>query len=131
MHAAAIRHADHHRRAEGPVRAVAQAADLADDLVEGRVREVGELHLGDRSQAVDGGAHGCAGDHRLGERGVEDALVAVFGPQPIGRPEDATLLANVLAEDHHVRIALHLLVHAGADRLQDVHVGHGQPCPSA
>ena len=131
MDTAAVRHADHHRQPEGPVRPIPHATDLADDLVEGGIGEVGKLHLGDRAQAIDRGAHGGAGDHRLGERRVEHPLVAVLGPQAVGRAEDAALLADVLAQDHHVRVALHLLVHARADRLEDVQLGHGQVPSSA
>ena len=106
------------------------AADLAHDLVERGVHEVGELHLGDRPQAVDRRAHRGAGDHPLGEGRVEDALVAVLGPQALGRAEDAALLADVLAEDHDALVALHLLVHGEADRLEDVELGHQCASPS-
>ena len=68
-----------------------------------------------------------SGDHRLGEWRVEHPLAAVLGPQPLGGAEDAALLADVLAQDHHVRIALQLLVHGGADRLEDVQLGHQLP----
>ena len=105
-------------------------ADLGDDLVEAGVDEVGELHLGDRAQAVDRGAHRGAGDHALGQRRVEHALVAVLRPQPLGGAEDAALLADVLAQDHDALVALHLLVHGGADRLEDVQLGHQWLPPS-
>ena len=65
--------------------------------------EVGELHLGDRPQAVDGGPGRGSGDHALGQRRVEHPLLAVLGEQALGGAEDAALLADVLAEDHHVR----------------------------
>ena len=125
VHATAVGHADHHGHGEGSVGPVAHSADLADDLVEGGVHEVGELHLGDGAQPVDGGPGRGARDHCLGERRVEDALVAVLGPQAVGRAEDAALAADVLAEDHHPLVALHLLVHGEADRLEDVELGHG------
>ncbi len=107
------------------------AADLADDLVEGGVHEIGELHLGDRAQAVDGGAHRGAGDHALGQRGIEDSAVAVLGPQALGGAENAPLLADILAHDHDAFVTLHLLVDRRPDGLEDVLLGHQWSPPSS
>jgi hypothetical protein len=49
--AAAARRADRDRRVEFAAGAIADARQLADDLVVGRIDVVGELNLGDRAQA--------------------------------------------------------------------------------
>jgi hypothetical protein len=63
------------------------------DLLERRVRERVELHLHHRSQPGHGQADREADDAGLGQRGVEAALVAEAGQQPVGDPEDAAELA--------------------------------------
>ena len=119
VHAAAVRRADHHRHAEPVVRAVAHPRRLGHDLVERRVDEVRELDLGDRPQPVHRGADRRADDHRLGQRRVDDPVVAELGPQAVGREEHAALLADVLAQHDDRLVAAHLLGHALADRLDE------------
>jgi hypothetical protein len=51
--ASTARRADHQRAAEVSVRPVAHASGLADDLIERRMDEVGELDLGDRKEFAD------------------------------------------------------------------------------
>ena len=81
--------------------------------------EVRELDLGDRAQAVDGRTDRGADDHRLGERGVDHAIVAELAPQAVRGEEHAALLADVLAQDDDGLVAPHLLGHAVADRLDE------------
>ena len=128
--AAAVRRPDDHRHAVAVVRAVAHPGRLGHDLVERREDEVGELDLGDRPQAVDRRADRGADDHRLGQRRVDDAVVAELRPQPVGRQEDAALLADVLAEDDDRLVAAHLVGERLADGL-DERPGRHQSTSSA
>ena len=65
-------------------------------------------------------------DQRFGERAVEHAPLAELLLQPLGDAEHAALGADVLTEDHHALVALHLLADAVADRLDVRLDGHGQ-----
>ena len=112
MDAAAVGCADGDRAGEGVVGAVAHPRGLAHDLVEGRHDEVRELDLGDRPQAVDGGADRGTHDHRLGQRRVQHAVAAELVVEAVRGQEDATLLAHVLAQDDHRRVAAHLRLRA-------------------
>ena len=109
---------------EGAVGAEAHARRLGQDLVERGEDEVGELDLGHRPQAVDGGADRDADDHRLGQRRVEHAVAAELVVQPVGGQEHAALLAHVLAEHDDRLVAAHLLGERVADRLDEGHDGH-------
>src|SRR5438552_15148237 len=99
MDAGAPRHADHDGYAPLAVRAGPDARRLVDDLLERRRTEVRELHLRDRDQPGDRRADRDADDVRLRERHVDDPIGAELLDEPIGRPEDATPHADVLAED--------------------------------
>ena len=72
-----------------------------------------------RPQAVDGRADRGADDHRLGQRRVDDPVVAELGPQPVGGQEHAALLADVLAEHDDRLVAAHLLGERLADGLDE------------
>ena len=110
---------DVHRQAH-PV--VGLAGDV-DELVEAAGDEVGELHLGDRAQALDGGADRAADDRRLGQRRVHHALGAELVDEAVGHLEGAAEGADVLAHQEHALVGAHLLAHGVGDRLQ---VGHGR-----
>ncbi len=60
----------------GPIRPIAHAGRLVDDLLEGRRAEIRELHLGDRQEATERGADGDANDARFGDRRVDDPIGA-------------------------------------------------------
>ena len=102
--AAGVRHPDHDRHADPAAGAVAELGDVADDLLEGGVGEGVELHLDHRSHAVHGQADRHADDAGLGERGVEAAVLAELGGEPVGDPEDTAERADVLPEDQDRRI---------------------------
>lgn len=88
--AAAERDADDHRdldRAEGTG---VHLGDLADDLVEGRVDEAVELDLADGAVAAQRHADRGADDAGLGERAVDDAVLAEVLLQALGDAEDTT-----------------------------------------
>jgi len=103
--AAAAGRADRHRRPELTGAAVAQARELAEDLVAGGINVVRELHLGHRPQAVHAHADRRADDRALRDRRIEHTLLAVLALQAVGDAEHPAEEAHVLAHHHHVRVA--------------------------
>ena len=101
--AAADGRADDQLRRVLAARAVAVLGELADDLVVRGEDEVGELDLGDGHEAVERHADGGADDAALGERRVDDAVVAELVAEPLRDAEDAADLADVLAQDDDAR----------------------------
>ena len=83
--------------------------------------EVDGHHLGDRPQPRHGGANGGADDDLLGDGRVEHALLAELLHQPAGHFEGSVVEADVLAQQEHRLVALHLL----AERLVE-RVAHGK-----
>jgi hypothetical protein len=88
---------------------------LVGDVIEADRNEVGEHDLGDRLQAGHGRAHGGAEDRLLGNRRVAHPLRTELLVEPDRGLEHAAGLGHVLAEEHDVRIALHLLGDAADD----------------
>ena len=123
--AAAAGRAHRHRRVELAGAAIADARELAHDLVVGRIDVVGELDLGDGPQAVDRHADRRGDDAAFRDRRIEHAVLAVFALQPVGDAEHAAEVADVLAEDDDRRIALEHDVHRRIQRLDHVHLRHG------
>ena len=119
--AAAAGHAQRDRRREVARRAIAQPCGLGDDLVRCRIEVVGELDLRHRPQAIRAHADRDADDAAFGDRRVEHARLAVLGLQPLGAAEHAAEVADVLAEDHDVGVALEHHVHRRAQRLDHRH----------
>ena len=124
MHPATERRPDDDRHRPISVRAVARPRGFADDLVEGRVDEVGELDLGDRDHSVERRPDRDADDRRLGERRVEHPSFAETSIEPVGGPEDAALAPDVLTKHEHPVVALHLFGHGRAHRFDHPHGGH-------
>ena len=122
--AAAARRAYGHRRVEFAGAAIAQPRQLAHDLIEARIDVVGELNFRDRPQAVHAHADGGGDDAALGDRRIEHAMLAVLALQAFGGAEHAAEIADVLAHQHHRRIASEHDVHGGVQRLNHVHAGH-------
>ena len=129
--AAAVRSADGHRDAEAVVRAVPHPCGLGQDLVEGREDEVRELDLGHGPQAIHRGTDRGAHDHRFGQRRVDDPVIAELGPQAVRDQEHAALLADVLTQHDHARIAPHFVGQRLPDRLDEGLEGHQSVAPSA
>ena len=95
-----------------------------DEVVPGARNEVGELHLGDRAQAHQGGA-GCPGhDRGLGQGHVDDAPGSELLLEPGCDLERAAVDAHVLAEHEHPLVTAHLLPESVADRLEVGLLGH-------
>ena len=121
----AHRHPDHHRRGHPPPVAPADAPGVADDLVEGRVGEPGELDLGHRPQAGHGHAHRRAHDAGLAQRRVDHPAGPELLEQPLGHPEHPALEGHVLAQRHQCRVPLEGRGQGEVERLSQVHVPDG------
>ena len=115
--AAAVARLDHERQLHLAVRHVARLRDLVHDDVPADREEVRKHDLGDRPQARHRGAHRGAQDRLLGDRRVAHARRAELVEQADGRLEHAARARDVLAEEHDVFVAAHLLRHAGGDRV--------------
>ena len=72
-----------------------------------------------------------ADDAGLGQRAVDHALAAELAVQILGHAEDAAVDPDVLADDEHVRVALHLLEERQVQRLDHVQLRHRLACLSA
>ena len=107
VHAAAGRAADDERDADAG--AVARLRGEVRDHVEGAGDEVDELHLRDRAQAHHRRPDRRADDRGLGDRRVDDALLAELAEQAVGHLEGAAVDADVLAQEEDALVALHLL----------------------
>jgi hypothetical protein len=97
--AAADGDADHHGQPDLAQRTRPHLGDLADDLVERGVDEPVELDLHDGTVAAQRHTDGGADDAGLGQRGVDDPVLAEVLLQVLGDPEHATELADVLTHD--------------------------------
>src|SRR4051794_40573004 len=124
---AAEGHPDDDRELDRPARPVRHLRQLADDLVVGRVDEPVELDLADRPVTAQRQADRGADDAALGERGVDDPVLAEVLLQPVGDPEDTAELADVLAHDEDLRVVLHRRAQAGVDGLGDRRLAHRAP----
>ena len=96
-------HGDLHRA----VGAVAGAGGFADELVDRRPDEVGELYLRHGTLAAEGRAEGDADDRRFGEGGVYDAVFAELFHQPLGCQEHPAAGAHVFTHDEDGGVSLH------------------------
>ena len=90
---------------------VAHPGCLTDELVGCGPDEVCELYLGDRPQAPEGRPLGYTDDRRLGQRSIDDPLLAELLEEALGRQEDPAPLTHVFAHDEDIPVPLHLLVH--------------------
>jgi hypothetical protein len=88
---------------------VADLGGLVDDLVGHAEGEVGIAQFGNGPHAEQGRADGRRHDHRLGDRRVEDALLAEQGLQSAVLAGDAAIGAEVFAQRPDHRVAFHFL----------------------
>ena len=98
-YAASVGYADGHGNLDRAVGAVAGAGGFADELVDRRPDEVGELDFRHGALAAEGRAEGDADDGGLGEGGVYDAVFAELFDQALGCQEHPAAGAHVFA--HH------------------------------
>ena len=103
--AAAAGRADGHRRKEFAGAAIAQPRQFAHDLIEARIDVVGELNFRHRPQPVHAHADGRGHDAPLGDRRIEHPMLAVLALQSLGGAKHAAEIADVLAHQHHRRVA--------------------------
>src|SRR5712664_4222069 len=120
------RGSDRHLAVVAPARALAVLAELRTDLVETLGAEAEKLYLRHGHHPSQGEAEGRADDAGLGERGVDHTGAAKALHEPARRPKDAAQLAHVEPEQHHARVAFHLLGEGVVDRLDDVALRHLQ-----
>ena len=104
VHAAAGRAADDERHADAG--AVARLGGEVRDHVEGARDEVDELHLGHGPHPHHRGPDRGADDGGLGDRRVDDALLAELGDEAVGHLEGAAVDADVLAEQEDALVPL-------------------------
>jgi hypothetical protein len=124
MDATAMWRAHDHRAGEPPAGPVALARHVVGDLVEGRIDEAHELDLGDDLQPLGGHADGHARDHALGERRVLHAIASEALLQTRRGPEHAAIGADVLADEHDIRVARHLRGKRHVDRVDQRDLRH-------
>ena len=129
--AAAVGRAYDHRHRPFAGGTVAHLRDFADDLVVARIDVVGELDLDDRLEAVGRHAHGGRDDSALADRSVEGAGLAELLLKPLGHPENAAEIADVLAEHDDVVVGAHHHLVRVVQRLDHVHHRHqSRPSPA-
>ena len=120
-------HADHHGRRESVIGAPTQAGELVANLHHRRPDVIEELDFDDGLQSARGHTGSAADDGGFGDRSVEDALRSENGLEALGGLEHAALAFNlfqaffvaaigdVLAEQHDLVVAPHLLVQGEID----------------
>ena len=115
--AATERDPDDHRHRRAALGAVVHLRDLAHDLVVRRVDEAVELDLHHGPVATQGHPDRRTDDAGLGQRRVDDPVLAEVLLQSVGDPEDATELADVLAHDQDLGVVLHRLAQPHVEAL--------------
>src|SRR3954449_5364154 len=117
--AAAVWDPDRDRQLHMAGRPVVHLGDLADDLVERREHEAVELDLADRPEPSNRQSDGRADDARLGERGVDDAVLTEVLLQPVSDAEDAAEPTDVLTHDDDLRVVLERLAQSLVEGLAE------------
>jgi hypothetical protein len=117
MDTAAVRCPQHHWAGQSPAGAVSDAARMINDLIDGRIDKTHELNLGNRPYSLGCHADRNSGDHAFGQRCVLDAVLAKSLLQPGGRPKNATVDADIFAEDYHLGIVFEFPGHGHRQRI--------------
>ena len=97
-----------------------------DDGVERAADEIGELQLDHRPLAHPGRADGRADEALLGDRRVDDALLAELLEQPLRDAERPAEMADVLAEQEDALVLAQRVGERGPDRLEVRDLGHAR-----
>ena len=124
---AAVGDSHGHGDVQCAVGAVAGPGGLADQLVNGRPDEVGELYLRDRPLPAEGRAQGDADDGRFRQGRVDDPVFAELLHQALGGQKDSAPYAHVFTHDEDAWVALHLFPDRLSDGFDYAFYGH---CPS-
>jgi hypothetical protein len=111
--------ADHQRRARLATEHVAKLRSLIEDLIKADTEKIGKHQLRHRPQSGDRRPRGRAHDGRFGDRRVDHTVFAELLDQALGDAEHAAggiasalgagATRYVLADNHHARIAAHLV----------------------
>jgi hypothetical protein len=117
--APAKRDAHDDRQLDVAERAGSHLGDRADDVVERRIDEPIELDLHDGPVAPQRQPDRRPHDPRLGQRRVDDPVLAEVLLQALGHPEHPAELADVLAHEDHLGVAFHRRPHAAGDPLRE------------
>lgn len=115
--AAAVGDADDDRQLDLAERAGVHLRELRDDLVVRGEDEAVELDLHDGPVAAQRETDRRADDAGLGERGVDDPVLAEVLLQSVGHPEDAAELADVLTHDQDLGVGVECLAQRLVERL--------------
>jgi hypothetical protein len=127
---AAVGGADDQRDLDLAVRHVAGLGDLVDDDVPAHGEEVAEHDLGDGPEPGHRGPHGRAEDRLLGDGRVHHPTGSELVEETHGRLEDAAGPGDILADEEHPVVTLHLLGDAPGDGVAVGQFRHWAP-PSA
>src|SRR4029077_10770848 len=104
-----------HDNRRGGVPKVVALGDEIGELVEAASDEIDELHFADRAQAEIAHAASGADDGALADGRIDHALPAETLEQAFAGLESAAVDADVFADDHDGRVALHLFKHGLLD----------------
>ena len=107
-----------------------RASELLTNLVEGILCKSEKLNLGDGFQSSDGETKRSADDSALGERGVDHTVRTKELLQAIGGPKHTAQVTDVLAEQHHRRVTLHLETQCIVYGVDHGHLCHQSSSPS-
>ena len=106
---AALLGANDQRHLDLPAAHLAHLAGLVEDRIGGHPGEIHEHELGHRMFAHHRQAHRRPDETALADGRFAHALLAKAGHQALGHLEHATVDADVLAHEQHIRVAFHLL----------------------
>ena len=109
--------AQDHRHFELAAGHVVNLRRLVDHLIHRQRDEIAEHDVDDRPHASHRRADADAGDARLGNRRVDDALGAEFFHQPRENFERRAGFGDIFADDKNRRIAAHFFGERFVDRL--------------
>ena len=104
-----------------------QLRGLVVDLVERDADEVHEHQVADRTQPACGGADTHPDEAHLGDRRVDDPLLAVGVEQAVEGVEDAAVAGDVLADHDDVGVLGHELQQRLVEGLDIRDLAHRQP----
>ena len=99
---ASIGTSEHDGHVDGAAGHVEGLGGGVDHLVDGLHREVERHELQDGAEAVEGGAHGQAGEAHLGDGCVDDPLVSILLPQSSGHFISSVILGHLFTHDKHL-----------------------------
>jgi len=125
----ALRHPNDHRYPRLAAEHVVDVRGVVDDLVVGEQREVDRHQLHDGTQAGHRRPDGDPDDRVLADRRVAHAPLAEALEQPVGDAESTAEDPDVLAEEHHPLVVVHLLDERLSQRVAVAQLAHRSRSP--